>query len=205
MDQWHPIVKLLHWLMAVLLISMLGIGFAMIWLADQAAHSGDYSARMLGVSIFDAYQLHKSIGVTLFAMLIVRLAVRWGTVPAHHGDLASFERTASKLVQRALYALMLALHALMLALPLAGWMLAASSPLGLPTVVFGLFHLPHPVGPSATAEAFWGWLHCLGGLALTALAAMHVAAALKHHFWNRDSVLRSMLPFQTGSKDRKSK
>lgn len=115
MDQWHPIVKLLHWLMAVLLISMLGIGFAMIWLANQAAHSDDYSARMLGVSIFDAYQLHKSIGVTLFTMLIVRLAVRWVTVPAHHGDLASFERTASKLVQTALYALMLAL-------PLAGWL-----------------------------------------------------------------------------------
>lgn len=202
MDQWHPIVKLLHWLMAVLLISMLGIGFAMIWLANQAAHSDDYSARMLGVSIFDAYQLHKSIGVTLFTMLIVRLAVRWVTVPAHHGDLASFERTASKLVQTALYALMLALP---LAGWPAGWILAASPPLGLPTVVFGLFHLPHPVGPSATAEAFWGWLHCLGGLALTALAAMHVAAALKHHFWNRDSVLRSMLPFQTGSKDRKSK
>lgn len=175
MDQWHPIVKLLHWLMAVLLISMLGIGFAMTGLADQAAHSGDYSARILGVSIFDAYQLHKSIGVTLFAILVVRLAVRWGTVPVHHGDLASFERMTSKLVHTALYALMLAL-------PLTGWMLAASSPLGLPTVVFGLFHLPHPVGPSATAEAFWGWLHCLGGLALTALAAMHIAAALKHHF-----------------------
>lgn len=198
MDQWHPIVKLLHWLMAVLLITMIGLGFAMTRLADQAAQSGDYSATLLGVSIFDAYQLHKSIGVTLFVILMIRLGVRWATLPAHHSELASFEQTASKLVHRALYVLMVSL-------PLTGWMLAASSPLGLPTIVFGLFHLPHPVGPDATAEAFWGWLHFLGGLALIALAAMHTAAALKHHFWNRDSVLRSMLPFQNRLNDRNSK
>lgn len=82
----------------------------------------------------------------------------------------------------------------MLSLPLTGWLLSSSSTLGLPTIVFGLFHLPHPVAPDATLEWVFGWLHFLGGCALTGLAALHIAAALKHHFVNGDTVLPSMLP-----------
>nr|WP_298362413.1 cytochrome b [uncultured Litoreibacter sp.] len=185
--QWHPIIKSLHWLMAVLLLSMLGFGFMMSRLAHTAATTGDYSETLLGLSIFDAYQLHKSFGVLLFALVMMRAAFRFLTRPAHHPKLGAFEARASSLVHIALYALMLSL-------PLTGWLLASSSTLGLPTVVFGLFHLPHPVAPNATLEWAFAWLHFLGGCALTGLAALHIGAALKHQFINRDTVLPSILP-----------
>lgn len=185
--QWHPIIKSLHWLMAVLLLSMLTFGFLMSRLADTAATTGDYSATLFGLSIFDAYQLHKSFGVLLFALVLLRGAVRSVTRPVRHAGLAPFEARASSLVH-------LALYVLMLSLPLTGWLLASSSMLGLPTIVFGVFHLPHPVAPDAALERAFGWLHFLGGSALTGLAALHIGAALKHQLVNRDTVLSSMLP-----------
>jgi len=186
-DQWHPLMKALHWLMAVLLIAMLAFGFAMSRLAHTAVETGDYSATILGFSLFDAYQLHKSFGVLLFGLVLARLVVRLLTQPAQHKELTSFEAIASHLVHIALYVLMFSL-------PLSGWMLASSSNLGLPTIVFGIFHLPHPISPNASAEWIFGWMHFQGGCALAALAFLHVLAALKHHFVNQDSILRSMLP-----------
>lgn len=190
MEQWHPLIKLLHWFMAVLLFAMLGFGFAMTRIADQAARSGDYSLTLLGLSIFDAYQLHKSIGVLLFVTVVLRLLMRCVTSSVLHPGLTPIEHTISRLVHAALYGLMCAL-------PLSGWMLASSSPLKLPTLIFGVFHLPHPIGPNEQAEQVWAWLHFLGGLALVALAALHMCAALKHHFWDQDGVLTSMLPRRT--------
>lgn len=75
--QWHPIIKSLHWLMAVLLLSMLAFGFLMLRLAHTAATTGDYSATLLGLSIFDAYQLHKSFGVLLFLLVVTRTISRF--------------------------------------------------------------------------------------------------------------------------------
>ncbi|WP_341367561.1 cytochrome b/b6 domain-containing protein [Yoonia sp. BS5-3] len=185
--QWHPVLKSLHWLMAVLLLAMLAMGFTMSRLAHAAATTGDYSVTLLGLSIFDAFQLHKSIGVLLFALLVARGVIRFATKAPHHAHLKPIERRAAALVH-------LGLYCLMLTMPITGWLLASSSPLGIPTIVFGLFSLPHPIHPSTGAEMLFGWLHFLGGCALGALAAMHIAAALKHHFVDRDDVLTSMLP-----------
>lgn len=187
MSQWHPISKLLHWLMAALLLAASGLGFSMTRLANQAEQSGDYSATLLGLGIFDAYQLHKSIGVLLFALIILRVAVRSVTSPASHPAMPQLEATVSHAVHVALYGVMGGF-------PLSGWLLASSSPLQLPTVVFGLFQLPHAVGPDEAAEQVWAWVHFLAGLALAALATLHIAAAIKHHLWDRDGVLLSMLP-----------
>ena len=186
-DQWHPLIKALHWLMAVLLIAMLAFGFAMSRLAHVSAQTGDYSVPLLGFSLFDAYQLHKSVGVLLFGLVLARLVVRLLTTPTQHTELTLFEEIASHVVHIALYVLMFSL-------PLSGWMLASSSSLGLQTIVFGIIHLPHPISPNAPAEWIFGWIHFLGGCALAALAMLHVLAALKHRFVNKDSVLRSMLP-----------
>jgi len=186
-DQWHPLMKALHWLMAVLLIAMLAFGFAMSWLAHVAAKTGDYSGTLLGFSLFEAYQLHKSFGVSLFVLVLARLLIRLSTQPAQHIVLTAFEAIAAHTVHIAMYVLMFSL-------PLSGWLLASSSSLGLPTIVFGILHLPHPISADASAEWIFGWIHFLGGCALTALAFLHVLAALKHHFINQDSIMRSMLP-----------
>ena len=196
MEQWHPLTKLLHWLMAVLLFAMLGLGFMMTRLAKQAFDLGDFSMTLFGLSIFDAYQLHKSMGVILFIAVVVRLAIRSVTTAAIHPELTPIERALARLVHGVLYGLMLAL-------PLSGWMLASASPLGLPTVVFGLVRLPNVVHPSEMAEQVWSWVHFAGGLMLVIVAATHILAALKHHYWNQDSVLTSMWPIQRQSRRRK--
>ncbi len=196
MAQWHPYIKLFHWLMAVLLIAMLGLGFGMTRLAQMAQQSGDFTLTLLSLSIFDAYQLHKSIGVVLFVMVLLRLLLRSRIKPDIHHDLPPLEHCIARFVHFVLYGLMFTL-------PLSGWFLASASTLGIPTIVFGLFPLPHVIAPSASSETFWSWAHFSGGLALLALVAMHVAAAFKHHYWNHDEVLLSMLPRGLSVEERK--
>lgn len=174
---WGWPTKLLHWLVAAVAIGLLGLGFAMVWLV------GDLAAQ------FRLYQLHKSLGVLALALVLARLAWRAlnPVVPAFPAAMPAWERTAARLTHRALYALLLLL-------PLTGWAMASASPLGIPTVVFGLFTLPSPVAPSARLEDALRLVHGLLALALALLLLLHVGGALRHHFVSRDDVLRRMLP-----------
>lgn len=188
MANWNPLLKLLHWTMAAMLLAMVAAGLLMTRAADQAAATGDYATRVLGLTIFDAYQMHKSVGVVLFALVVLRLVWRLThRAPALPGHMTAIERFAARAAHVALYTLMLSM-------PLTGWLLASVSPLGVPTLVFGVMPLPHPIAPDASLEAVFYWLHFLGGLALVVLTGLHVAAALKHHFIEKDDVLRAMLP-----------
>ena len=128
---WGWPAKTLHWIVAALVLGLLLLGFSMVWLVSG-----------LGTK-FELYQLHKSLGVLVCALVVVRLAWRWlnPRVPALPGDLEPWERVAARLTHHGLYALLLVM-------PVTGWILASSSPLGLPTVVFGLFILPNPSAPT---------------------------------------------------------
>jgi cytochrome b561 len=188
MTHWHPLSKALHWMMAAMLAGMACLGLLMVRAADEAARTGDYSAGVAGLPVFEAYQWHKSIGVALFGLAALRLVWRilrpGPPLPA----------TVSPVARRAAAIAHAFLYALMFALPLSGWLLASASPLGVPTVVFGLFPLPDPLPSDAVLEARLAWLHFVGVLALIGIVALHAAAALKHHFVDRDGVLRAMLP-----------
>ena len=186
--RWPAALVLLHWAMAAALVAMLAGGLAMTQAAAHAAVTGDFSATVAGVPLFEAYQLHKSVGVTLFALVLLRLALRL-VLPSPR--LPVHMRAAERLAAQGAHVL---LYGLMLGLPVSGWLLASTSTLGLPTVVFGLFELPHPLGPDAGREVLFGTLHWVGGWALICLAGLHVAAALKHHLIDRDNVLHAMLP-----------
>lgn len=188
MTPWHPVLQVLHWSMAAMLLAMVGAGLVMARAAETAAASGDFSAQVLGLSIFEAYQLHKSVGVVLFALVLFRLVWR---LTHSSPELPSAMPRTERLAALGTHAI---LYTLMLTMPLTGWLLASASPLGIPTLVFGVLPLPHPIGPDADTEAVLSGLHLAGGLALLALAGLHVAAALKHHFIDRDDVLRAMLP-----------
>ena len=125
----------------------------------------------------------------VFALVLVRLAWRGVNpiVPALPDGLRPWERPAATLTHRGFYVLLLLM-------PVTGWLMASASPLGIPTVVFGLFALPNPVGPNAALERVMALVH--GGLAvlLVVLLLLHVGAALRHHFVLRDDVLTRMLP-----------
>lgn len=186
--RWPAVIILLHWMMAAALVAMVTGGLLMKNAANHAAETGNFGVSVLGLPLFDAYQLHKSVGVLLFALVIVRLSARLVSNSPHPPEsMGLIERRAAKSAH-------LMLYVLMVSMPLSGWLLSASSPLDIPTNIFGLFELPHPVAPNANREAMMAIIHEVGGWALITLAIVHLFAALKHHFVNRDQVLSAMLP-----------
>ena len=178
------IAILLHWLVAVLFVGQFGLGVAMVRISSQR-------------TAFQLIQWHKSFGFLLLGLALVRIGWRLGNVrPALPQTVAPFERQAAPLVHAFLYAAQLLV-------PLSGWMLVSVSMLEVPSVPFDLFVMPNlPLGASDGAEAFWsaahGWLAWAG----MALAALHILAALRHHFVLRDGVLRRMITPSAGERSR---
>lgn len=169
-----------HWTMAILMLGMVAFGLYMTSL-DQS-----------DPSLYPLYQLHKSIGLVVLTLAVLRLAWRFvNPSPKLPEGMAPIERLAAHLGHAGLYGLILLL-------PFSGWLMVSASPWGIPTYVFGLFQVPHlPVpaalGDKATAEALLKQVHEIAAWTLLALVAAHAAAALKHHFIARDDTLRRMV------------
>lgn len=170
-----------HWLIALLFVGMVALGFTMTALT------------LTHPLKFPAYQLHKSLGVTIFGLMWLRLGWRLaGGAPALPAMLKPWERAAARLTHWGLYAILLAM-------PLTGWVVVSASPLGIPTVLYGLVRLPHlgfvAARPDKEAiEAVAATVHAVLAWSALALLALHVAAALRHHVVLKDDVLRRMLP-----------
>lgn len=183
---WHPLVRGLHWVMAGAIAGNLVLGLAMSRAAEAARDTGTFNVRVLGLGLFDAYQLHKSVGILVLLLCSLRLGLRLSTTaPAGHG--------VSPFLKRAAAAVQAGLYALMFAVPFSGWLLASSAMIGLTTVVFGLVPLPDLVGRDPLWEARFAWLHEVSAWGIVALVLLHAAAAFKHHLIDRDNTLRAML------------
>ncbi len=162
----------LHWLLALMILGTLGFGAYMTELP--------FSPQRLKL-----YNWHKWAGVTILALTALRLLWRLTHRPPAPPPMPAWQAAA----YRATHGLM---YALFFAIPLLGW--AYSSAAGFPIVWFGVLPLPDfvPVDKEL-AEALKPWHGRLAGL-LAALIALHVAAALKHHFIDRDGLLSRMRP-----------
>lgn len=170
---WHPVSKLLHWLVALLIFGQFVLG----WLAE----SWHMSPTKL-----DLFVWHKSIGILVLVLVLVRIAVRLlhgsPTLPA---DLPAWEVWSARGNQ-------LLLYALMLALPLSGWIINSAA--NMPFRVFWWFEMPDLTGPDkglASAAELW---HLLLFIVLAVLVLIHIAAALNHHFRKGNDILERMLP-----------
>lgn len=172
-DQWGSVSKALHWLIVLLILVMAGIGLTM----GDLPNGPDKIAR---------YALHKSIGITLLALVVLRLAWRFyaGAPDAVPGTSRLQERIAS-LAHWGLYALLLAI-------PLSGWVVNSSA--GFPLQWFGLVNLPAIVGKDHDLHELAEEAHELLFWAMTTLAVAHAAAAFYHHLFQRDATLARMLP-----------
>jgi len=141
----------------------------------------------LGMQKLAMLARHKSVGITILGLAVIRLAWRWSNpTPPFPDTLKPYERVLGHFTHAALYALLFAL-------PLSGWLM--SSARGFPVSWFGFVQLPDLV-PKDTGlyEALLQTHHVLA-IALGVIALLHVAAAVKHHYILRDDVLRRMLPF----------
>lgn len=163
----------LHWLMALGLIGTFSLGFYMEGLP-------------LSPSKLKLYSWHKWAGMTLLALVVVRLAWRLShPAPQLPSSMGSMARLAAHAGHWLLYGLMLAI-------PLSGWLMSSAQ--GFSVVWFGVVPLPDLVPRNAgLGEALNGVHVALNYLLLLAVAG-HVAAALHHHFIQKDTVLARMLP-----------
>ena len=180
--RWGLLTQGLHWIMALLIFGMLLSGFAVAeWISSIATQ-------------FKVIQWHKSFGLLILTLVIIRLAWRgMNPTPRLPDGLKSYEVALAHLTHWGLYILLFAM-------PIVGWLVVSSSPRNIPTVIFGLFTLPRIISQDAEAHEFYEELHEILAFALIALVVLHIGAALKHHFILKDDVLRRMLPWsKTGN------
>lgn len=171
--QWGAVAKFFHWVIALAIISN-GTFALLVDLARSPMQKINWIA------------LHKSIGLTVLALVLLRVLWRWL-------DRRPLEEAASRWQQWAARVVHGTLYVLILALPLSGWWF--NSIAGKPLQWFKLFNLP---ALAAKNEDLSGWAHGVHEylfwfLMLVLLA--HAGAALKHHLKDNDNVLRRMLPF----------
>ena len=177
---WHPALVALHWLTVALIAVQYGLSRLM----------GDESRDLLGR--FVLYQWHKSIGLTVALFVVMRLSLRL-VIPDPE------PLPASAWLHRAALAVHAGLYLCLLALPVTGLLMVSAAPIQIPTLYFGWFPVPHPIGPDKAVYELMRQLHAwlFDGLAM--LVALHLGAALVHQFLWRDRLLRRMWFGRAGS------
>lgn len=181
--RYTGVAMILHWIVAVLLILNVGLGLSADYIPDSTVRS--------------VIDLHKSIGITVLGLVILRILWRLShKPPAMPETYAPWERFVAHAAHGALYLVILAL-------PVSGWMHdsawkgAASHPIFL----YGLIPWPRigwieNVEPhyKETLHTVFFSAHVYAAYALYALLALHIIGALKHQFWDREPELQRMLP-----------
>ncbi|HEV7306533.1 cytochrome b [Ensifer sp.] len=166
----------LHWAIAALILVLLALGFIMRRVPIDPAMQ------------FSLYQWHKSLGFTVLGLAVIRAL--WHVVeirPAPSSTLGALERRAASATHAVLIVLALAV-------PLAGWAVASTSTLNIPSFYFNWLIIPHlPMEKSAGAEDLWTLVHMVLAYGLLLVVALHASAALYHHAARRDDVLIRML------------
>jgi cytochrome b561 len=164
----------LHWLMAALIVSGWTLGLSMVDLPFSPTRLKWYS-------------WHKWIGVTVFGLAALRLCWRLLKAPPPlPASVPPWQHTVSKATHVVLYVLMLVT-------PVIGWLFSSAA--GMPTVYLGLWRLPDLVVKDEALAGVLQNTHAALAYLLAALIVLHIAAALKHHFIDRDTVLARMFPF----------
>jgi cytochrome b561 len=171
------VAKLLHWVLALALAGIFCVG---LYMADLP-----FSPQRLKL-----YNWHKWAGITILTLSVLRLLWRITHRPpplpvAMAKSMPKWQHWAHEGTHYAMYALFFAV-------PLIGW--AYSSAMGFPIVVFGVLPLPDLLSANKELAEMIKPLHGLAAWALCVLVLLHLAAALKHQFIDRDGLIGRMLP-----------
>lgn len=169
---WGSVARSLHWAIALLIF----VQFALGWMA--------VSWRLSPTKI-NLYIWHKSIGILILALVVLRLVWRlFNRTPVLPAGTPPLERAGAHATHTFLYALMLAV-------PLSGWVINSTA--NIPLRVFWLFPLPAIAAPDKAVEAVAKQLHLGLFIVLALMVTLHIAAALRHHFVKRNDILTRML------------
>lgn len=167
----------LHWLMALLLIGLFAVGTYM--------HELPLSPWKLQV-----YSWHKWAGVTAFMLVLIRLAWRFNHRPP---ALPAAMSRSEKMMANAGHIM---LYLLMIVIPLTGWLMSSAK--GVQTVYFGIIPFPDLLAKDKELGNLLRDVHAWLNYTLAAIVVIHISAALKHHFIDKDNVLTRMLPCTKG-------
>ena len=178
---YNAVAKLLHWLIGLAIVGMIGLGW---WM--ESMHPDNR---------FQLFQLHKSIGITILLLSLFRLYWRLThPAPPYPVAMKNWEKFAAKSVAVLFYVLMIGI-------PMLGWIIVSSSTRDIPTILYGIIPWPHlPVLPTLDVDDkkeighIAATLHSYLAYSVLGLLALHVGAALKHHFIVKDDVLTGMAP-----------
>lgn len=174
-DRYDALAQLLHWLVAALIV----VQFVLANRAEDLP---------TGLAKFAVLAQHKSFGITILALAVIRLAWRFASPPPPlPAGMRPLQRVAAQVSHAALYFLLFAM-------PLSGW--AMSSAANYPVSWFGMLQLPDFVAPSEALHEALEELHEVMARILLALALLHTAAAFKHHFIDKDGLLWRMVPWR---------
>lgn len=161
-----------HWLTAILLLAGFTIGFVM----------GDFDPSPFKLQLV---QSHKWIGVTVSLLTVARLTWRRMQPPPASPLAPGWQRSVASITHAALYLLLFAA-------PLSGWLMSSAK--GFQTVYFGVLPIPDLLAKNTALGETLAEVHEVLVFTLLWLIGLHVLAALKHHFFDRDGVLGRMLP-----------
>ncbi|MEO1137210.1 MAG: cytochrome b/b6 domain-containing protein [Pseudomonadota bacterium] len=184
-ERYNSVAVVLHWAIAILIIGQIAGGFYMHNLPNSSPIK------------FDLYQLHKSFGLSVLALSLARLGWRLAhRPPALPASVPGWQQLAARATHWAFYALMILT-------PLAGWAMVSVSPVDIPTKLFGIIPVPHlpffeGVSDREAAEESFKERHEFLAKLIIGLLVLHVAAALKHVFVDKDGVMKSMTPARAG-------
>ncbi len=171
---WGSLSIGLHWLTFILILGLAMVGLIMTDLAN-------------GPLKIQVYALHKSFGLTVLALTIIRLLWRLlSTTPEITINTPAWQKWIAKLTHGLLYLLLFAM-------PISGWLYNSAA--GFPLKYFGLFKLPKLSVYDPELKQLAGDAHTTFFYILALLMLMHASAALKHHYLDKDNTLTRMLPW----------
>jgi cytochrome b561 len=177
--RYSAVAQGFHWIIAGLIVTQYTLG----WIADDLP---------LGLHKLAVLARHKSFGMTVLMLAVLRLLWRFKNRPPElPAGMSKVERLLAKGTHVIFYVLLFVM-------PLTGWLMSSAKNYSVSW--FGLFTWPDLIGKNEQAFDLLRTTHRSLSWLLFAVAILHILAALKHHFWNKDDVLTRMLPFTKSEK-----
>ncbi len=172
-NEYSAVAKIFHWFLALMIFTSFGVGLYMVDLP--------FSPQRLKL-----YNWHKWAGVTILVLSALRLLWRlYKPAPVLPEKMATWQKRASHIVHMLLYILFFAV-------PIIGWIYSSAA--GFPIVWLGLIPLPDLVDKNRELAVLIKPIHGIAAKVLATVVVLHIAATLKHHFMDRDDILKRMLP-----------
>src|SRR5450830_1151522 len=174
MERYTKPAILLHWLVALLIIAAFALGLTMVNIPGLTPTKLKY------------FSWHKWLGITILGIACLRLLWRLShPAPSYPLQMPRWQQTSA-------HALHLLLYFLIFAIPVSGYLYSLSA--GVPVVYLGIVPLPVLLAPNPELKPLLKLIHYTLNMILLGSVIVHVLAALKHHFIDRDGVLKRILP-----------